>query len=747
MSVEYFTVDAALLQELGERLIGRSHIALAELIKNSYDADANTARLIIARDRIEVIDDGHGMTLNEFRDFWLRLGTQHKREEGQSPLGRPFAGSKGVGRLAVQFLARNLSLWTTAERPRGSPTLKASVDWSTIRSGGTLREVPVRVVEIPREEMPVYPNRRRHGTHLVLSNLHDKDWDEKKLGEVGDELWNLRSPFVALRGQRSERRDPNFFDVELEAPGGDEAKQRFDRVLGLLTGSLWRARITGRVENGRQSDRAEISVEFRDDFPSGARAQTYREEVTLSSLGDDEVPPAGKALLEGVEYVIHVYQLVGRQPDQVRVDELRDYLSRFGNVSIYDTGFRLPYYGMEHDWADIGRDQGRRITKSGLLDPKWEVDRRYLLDLPDPRRIFGAVEINTNLELSAARRAKAKPGEYLLIQSSRDRLHPNPAYLQLRNLVRYGLDLYANRYNARAIGAVEDVRGVEPASEKYSRVRRLLQKYRTVIPAEVQAELVQEVGDAEEASRSSEVVQEARLFVLAPLASAGITALGLSHELARETRALERARQKLETLARRHELPELQELAEELGQATMRLRSVQTLFSPMLVQDDREGTHRLRAATIAKQVVDGMAPMTAGLEVVIDVPDDLRFPPGPLASWSAILQNLIANAWNAVLDAGEARVLIEGGVEGGTAWLSMSDTGVGLGVSIEEAEKYFGVFERGLRIDPSRTSVAIGGTGMGLAIVRMICRRHQVEVDFVEPDEGLSTSIQLTWKA
>ena len=40
MKRETFTVDAALLQELGERLIGRAHIALSELIKNSYDADA-----------------------------------------------------------------------------------------------------------------------------------------------------------------------------------------------------------------------------------------------------------------------------------------------------------------------------------------------------------------------------------------------------------------------------------------------------------------------------------------------------------------------------------------------------------------------------------------------------------------------------------------------------------------------------------------------------------------------------------
>ena len=35
-----FTIDAELLRELGERLVGKPHIVLAELVKNSYDADA-----------------------------------------------------------------------------------------------------------------------------------------------------------------------------------------------------------------------------------------------------------------------------------------------------------------------------------------------------------------------------------------------------------------------------------------------------------------------------------------------------------------------------------------------------------------------------------------------------------------------------------------------------------------------------------------------------------------------------------
>ena len=74
-----FTVDAALLKELGERLVGQPHIALAELIKNSYDADANKVVVSIDDDSITVTDDGDGMSTDRFRDFWMRVGSPHKQ--------------------------------------------------------------------------------------------------------------------------------------------------------------------------------------------------------------------------------------------------------------------------------------------------------------------------------------------------------------------------------------------------------------------------------------------------------------------------------------------------------------------------------------------------------------------------------------------------------------------------------------------------------------------------------------------
>ena len=74
-----FTVDSELLRELGERLVGRQYIALAELVKNSFDADASKVEIRILEDCIEVSDNGHGMTFQDLRDRWMRVGSTHSR--------------------------------------------------------------------------------------------------------------------------------------------------------------------------------------------------------------------------------------------------------------------------------------------------------------------------------------------------------------------------------------------------------------------------------------------------------------------------------------------------------------------------------------------------------------------------------------------------------------------------------------------------------------------------------------------
>ena len=126
-----FEIDASVVYQLGEMLISDEVQALLELVKNSYDADASYANIIVqtetasgeqspmfpdARGYIYVEDDGIGMGWAEVKGGWLTISRSPKREmkrKGQTTAkGRTPIGDKGLGRLGTQRLGRYLEFWS-----------------------------------------------------------------------------------------------------------------------------------------------------------------------------------------------------------------------------------------------------------------------------------------------------------------------------------------------------------------------------------------------------------------------------------------------------------------------------------------------------------------------------------------------------------------------------------------------------------------------------------------------------------
>jgi signal transduction histidine kinase len=748
---EHFTVDAALLRELGERLVGRPEIALAELIKNAHDADALSCELTIKETEIVVADNGHGMTADEFRRFYLRIASQDKANRTVSrELGRPLTGSKGVGRLAAQFLGRRLKVRT---RSKSEPTkmVVATMDWSSIVPGQELSSFPVNIDEPAAEPSDTFPDGRTHGTIITISDVWAK-LTETEFQNLGREIWSLRSPYRYWDSDDSRSVSENGssrtnFDVRLF--GVDERKEsEFNLVLEELTRSLWRARVVGEITDGRDSDKGRITIEFKSGYPPGSSSRTYRDEVRLSELkwlgtARSAQPRLGSALLNNVKFVIHVFRLERQQSHRVKLEELRGYLEDFGGVAIYDADFRLPYYGLESDWLENGADQAKRLSTSAMLPSKWNLDGRYMLDLPEPRRILGWVEVDTNKEARAGN--NHPPSDILRIQVGRDRLIDNAAYRQLQAFVRYGIDLYANRYRARIIGAGERLAGAEPPQASFRKVKEALEEFQDQLPQGDYNRVYQLLTTAETTAAAVDRLAHDRAVALAPFAAAGLTALGLTHELAREARVLEGIKARLERLAARHQLEELSSAAKEIGASLERLTALQGLFAPLLSEDDRAGENRLRVQPIVQQVASSMQPLTPGLIVEVNVDEEMRFPAAPLAAWSAIFQNALANSWNASLASREARVRIDGGGDGKLEWVRISDRGVG--IKLADAERLFEAFERGLKIAPEHKGVALGGHGMGLAIVRLLCGRFNCRARFIPPLPGFATTLQIDWRA
>lgn len=748
MKKQQFIVDASLIQELGDRLIGRPAIALGELVKNSFDADATTCRIEFSKDEIVIVDDGHGMSEDDFNNYWMRIGTTHKVTEATSKiLHRPLTGSKGIGRLSAQFLASEMILESTSDDDL-KKSLYAFVDWSSAVAGANLSTVNVDW-EI-RSERPVYAANSRSGMRITLKKLKS-EWSADAIRDLGDDVWMLRSPFKQP-ARAAKERAPESFDIEIQAPEIAGAREAFDQRLKVVF-SNWKARIRGRLNDGRSGRPAVVSLEFRAGYPDGSEEdKAFRENIYLPVRKNGG---QNRPLLDKVTFEILIFKPEGRQPGGITVGDLREYLRGFGNVSVYDTGFRLPYYGSKidkigEDWLSIAADQGRRLNVSELLPEHLRTQNKYMQDLPAPGRIFGAVEISTNHERDAAPTSgtKQEQREHLEILSGRDRLKDNEAFYQLRDLVRFALDFYANRFRLLDLEAIERDQQGASAAKKYSRVITLLERNKRQMPASVFRDVKREVSEARKASIAEEKAIDRRAALLAPLASAGMAALALNHEISRENSSLSRIANELRTIAAKHQLKELVELADEFDKARHRLESLYELFAPLLSDMDKSATDRLRVRAVVEQSVGAMRALMPGVEFdLTGIPPSLRFPLGSLAEWNALLQNVLSNAWNAMLDSERTEVSFRAGKDSrGHEWLHISDTGQGLDVPLSEANELFEPFERRLKVSADKRSIAIGGQGLGLAIVRMIARRRAAEVAFIEPPEGFSTTFEIAWR-
>src|SRR5882724_3406873 len=112
-----FSVKPRILTLLGDQLIRDANVAVFELVKNAYDADASRCSVVIehaddpANARIVVDDDGVGMDENILRNVWMVIATdfrtlQRQQNARTEKFNRYPLGEKGLGRLSIHKLGR-----------------------------------------------------------------------------------------------------------------------------------------------------------------------------------------------------------------------------------------------------------------------------------------------------------------------------------------------------------------------------------------------------------------------------------------------------------------------------------------------------------------------------------------------------------------------------------------------------------------------------------------------------------------
>ncbi|MBI5150358.1 MAG: ATP-binding protein [Candidatus Omnitrophica bacterium] len=208
-----FRISSGLKNIIGKELITNDRIAIFELVKNSYDANAKLVRIVFqdikdtgkgGSSRILIIDDGDGMSHDDLVKKWLFVGYSEKKDDEKEPARksfrdkiknkRVFAGAKGVGRFSCDRLGTKLKLYTRKEGEKGIHFL--DVNWQKFEEDQEkeFQTIKINYSTMAKVEIEDYPVKEfKNGTILEISSLNDK-WDAGKLLELRKYLQRLINP-------------------------------------------------------------------------------------------------------------------------------------------------------------------------------------------------------------------------------------------------------------------------------------------------------------------------------------------------------------------------------------------------------------------------------------------------------------------------------------------------------------------------------------------------------------------------
>lgn len=231
-----FRVQSHVLKLLGDELIGHDRLAVFELVKNAYDADATQVEVVLNLDPgnpfISVTDNGSGMSSETIENAWLEIGTNSKRGEAKnrrSALGRLPLGEKGVGRLAVQKLGNEIRLTTKQD---GKPEVYLNIDWEKLISSSRYLGAGQNViVEELASENSLFSD---HGTRVEIRQLHRTEWSKREVRDLYRLVHSLCNPFRAV----------DSFNVELKVPGREKEIEDLPSLDGMIESAIWQFHFT-----------------------------------------------------------------------------------------------------------------------------------------------------------------------------------------------------------------------------------------------------------------------------------------------------------------------------------------------------------------------------------------------------------------------------------------------------------------------------------------------------------------------
>ena len=410
-----FMITPRVIAHLGEDLIKNESIALLELVKNSYDANANSCVVTFSFDeydeleRLSIEDDGDGMSMDIIRNVWLVIGTDYKQKivQRKENKGRLPLGEKGIGRLGVHKLGRKIRMYTKTKYDK---EIGITIDWEDLYTSKHVEDFEIDIEEM---EESVHFKGHEHGTKIYIESLKGY-WDRRTLRAVYRDLTSLNSPFSCKT---------DSFNVEIHT--NNNVFWGLPNVQDILDVGMYRAHCT---ISGNQI------VDFLYEFlPWDSLTRIHGRRVTsLDSIDKQLIRKVettqdnGRNKVAEVPFDLSNYQIGTIDIDLVIFERdvsvfsyvnaekrsLNEYLRENGGVRVYRDDVRVFNYGeKDNDW--LGLDSKRVVRAGGVIGN---------------RQVIGSVSLS-RLDSSDLKE-----------KTNREGFIENEAYFAFVDAVRYAID-------------------------------------------------------------------------------------------------------------------------------------------------------------------------------------------------------------------------------------------------------------------------------------------------------------------
>lgn len=662
-----------ILRRLGEELNPSPDQSILELVKNSYDADAVDCTIeLIKTDHpsgsIRISDNGDGMDANAIKDGWLVLGQSLKPPGGRTRLNRIRAGSKGLGRLAALRMG---SVAILVSRPRANPKrqFQLKINWNDYKDVALVEDVMLTIEERPS------PAKSHSGTEITLKNPRSvvTRMDVKRLARS---LLLLADPFGDNpEGFKPVLKSTEFADLE------SLVKNRYfnDAEYHLVANVDNTGRANAYVKDWRGQ---ELFTADHNDLTSASGKRLYN------------CPPAKFDLW------VFILNSITFSTRFSTLQEVRNWLSTFGGVHLYQNGLRVnPYGNPGNDWLEINLRRARSPEER-----------------PSTNTSIGRVSVLDTKDL-------------LIQKTDRSGFIESDSFLQLKQFATDALDWMAKRRMELA----EKRRAQErtQAPKKSESAKESLRDAIETSPKPARAAL-QKAFKKYDRAREKEVhslQREVQLY--RTLSTAGITAATFAHEsagnpikaISLSIRTVERRAK--DKLGNKYEST----LAEPIERIINSIDALKVLGKATLslVDHEKRRASRVDVHEVLSDTLRTFSPFLIGrkVNVIKNLGPGNPFLRASEAAIESIITNLLNNSiiWFEGSGVRRRTIEIRTQIQENVLTLRVLDNGPGI----------VGISKRDIWL-PGQTTRP-NGTGLGLTIIRDTIRDLGGQVDVVEHGE------------